>query len=172
MQFRRPKKSPRTCPQGHPQEPTWDKCPFCTAEDLPKDRRAEDGPKGAAATQALEPGRGAVVVSKKKAAPAGRRVLVGWLVALSGEHEGEDFRVHAGRNVLGKGKQADIVIKDAYVSERHATFESKNGACTVTDLDSRNGTFVNGQKVEECATVRDGDRISLGHTELKYRSFE
>jgi hypothetical protein len=172
LPFRRRKKSPRTCPQGHPQEPTWDKCPFCTAKGIPKESRTEDTPAPPAAPQIPETGRGAVVVSKKKRAPAARRALAGWLVAISGEHEGEDFRLHVGRNVLGKGTQADIVIKDAYISERHASFESKNGTCTVTDLDTRHGTLVNGRKISGPENVADGDRISIGHTELKFRSFE
>lgn len=173
MLFRRSKKKPRTCAQGHPQEPTWDKCPFCTADEQPGGSpAAEPETDTASVTQVPDPGRGAVVVAKKKPVRAPRRILAGWLVAIGGEHEGQDFRVHVGKNVLGKGAHSDIALKDAYISERHATFESKNGECTVTDLGSRNGTFVNGQRITGSQAVRDGDRISLGHTELKFRSFE
>lgn len=170
--FRRSRKAPRTCPRGHPQEPTWDRCPFCTAEQLPPETEAENGDVPPPAPRSTDRNRGAAVIVERKKLPAGRRALAGWLVAVSGEHEGEDFRVHVGRNVLGKGAQADIVIKDAYVSERHAAFESRNGAATVTDLDSKHGTFLNGRRIEEPEVVRDGDRISLGHTELKFRTFE
>jgi len=171
--FRRTKKKePRTCAQGHPQEPSWEKCPFCTAEDLPRERAGNGADTGASSPAVTsDPGRGAVVVPRKNK-PAAKSVLAGWLVAVGGEQEGDDFRVHLGKNVLGKGPQADIVIKDAYVSERHAMLESRNGKCTIVDLDSKHGTFVNGRRIAEPSGVADGDRITLGHTELKYRSFE
>jgi len=171
--FRRTqKKEPRTCRQGHPQESSWETCPFCTADDLPRER-AGNGTETGTSSPALssDPGRGAVVVPRKKR-PAPSSALAGWLVAVSGEQEGDDFRVHLGKNVLGKGLQADIVVKDAYVSERHAVFESRDGECTIVDLGSKHGTFVNGQRIAEPSRVADGDRINLGHTELKYRSFE
>jgi len=168
--FRRPKHERRTCERGHPQEPTWDRCPFCTAGDLSGPAPASTGTETAALPQAPEAGRGAVVVPKKEA-PA-RRALAGWLVAIGGELEGDDFRVHVGRNVIGKGGLADIVLRDAYVSERHALLESRNGTCTVTDLESRNGTSVNGRRIDDTVEVKDGDRIALGHTELRYRSLD
>ena len=170
--LRQTKKTPRTCPQGHPQEPSWETCPLCTAETLPQTSGPENG-SGAAipAPPTSDPGRGAVVVPKKRT-PAPKGVLSGWFVAIGGDQEGEDFRIHTGKNVLGKGNQSNIVIKDAYVSERHAMFESMSDTCTITDLESKHGTFVNGERIEGPHGVVDGDRITLGHTELKYRSFE
>jgi len=115
------------------------------------------------------PGQGAVVVPKKE---AGARALAGWLVALSGDQEGEDFRIRAGRNVIGKGAKADIVIRDAHLSERHALLEVGEDGATLTDLDSKHGTFINGKRIEAERRLRDGDRLRVGHTDLKFRSFE
>jgi hypothetical protein len=167
--FNREKKT-RTCPEGHPQEDTWEQCPFCTADGLPGGR-AESHPELADETEPAppEPGKGAVVVPKKK--PKVERALTGWVVAVSGEQEGEDFRILAGRNVLGKAATVDIVLKDSWVSERHAVLESQNGTYRLSDLESRHGTFVNGERIAEPHAVSDGDRIRLGRTELKFRSF-
>ena len=164
--FGQKKQAARTCPNGHPMEETWEQCPYCTSEKFhPKEEPADE-----ATPVAADCGTGAKVVPKK--AVAARR-LAGWLVAMNGEQEGDDFRVLTGRNVIGKGSTADIVIKDAYLSERHASLEYKPGeGYRLTDLDSKNGSFVNEERVEDFRHLEDGDRLRLANTELRFRSFE
>ncbi len=173
--FGKKKAPPRTCPEGHPQEESWEQCPFCAAERAagatgPSESGVRDlsdpAPSG-------DPGRGAVVVKRK--ASAGRP-LAGWVVALNGEQEGTDFRLKTGRNILGKGAKCDIVLRDAYVSERHAVLEcpATEGAYVLEDLGSRHGTYLEDEPIEQGTGRRipDGSRIRLGHTELFFRSFE
>ncbi len=67
---------------------------------------------------------------------------------------------------LGRSKEAEIVLSDPEVSRRHARFESHNGVVYVEDLKSRNGTFLNGRRVNEAIEIREGDEIDVGTTRL------
>ncbi|HTA39844.1 MAG TPA: FHA domain-containing protein, partial [Candidatus Acidoferrales bacterium] len=58
------------------------------------------------------------------------------------------------------------VLRDAEVSRTHVRFETRNGIVYVDDLDSSNGTFLNGQRVSESIEVREGDRIDVGTTRM------
>ena len=159
------KKQQRTCPKGHPQEDSWEQCPFCAAEPTEAD---------GASDEATEASRGAVLVPKKKTVAS--KPLAGWIVALSGEHAGADFRLGEGRNVIGKGAQADIIVRDAHLSERHASLEAhdEKGRYWLRDLESKHGTFVNGQPVDvqHGHAIEDGDLLRFGKTEFKFRTFE
>jgi hypothetical protein len=44
-----------------------------------------------------------------------QQAVVGWVVAMSGQQKGQDFRLHDGRNILGTAADCDIVIYDPYV---------------------------------------------------------
>jgi pSer/pThr/pTyr-binding forkhead associated (FHA) protein len=59
-----------------------------------------------------------------------------------------------------------LVLRDGEVSRTHVRFESRNGIVYVDDLDSSNGTFLNGQRVSEAIEVREGDRIDVGTTRM------
>jgi adenylate cyclase len=72
----------------------------------------------------------------------------------------------AGTTVIGRASSCDLVINDTSVSRRHAQLAVTNGTCIVTDLGSRNGTFVNGDQIEN-AELRDGDRLVLGEIQFK-----
>jgi hypothetical protein len=160
--FGKKKSAPRICPQGHPMEDTWERCAYCEAEKAPLPRAGENGSATVTPTEAVE------IVARKE---TDARRLVGWLVVVAGDQADQDFRVHAGRNVIGKGSKADIVIRDAYLSERHALLESTEDGFVLSDLKSKRGTFLNGKAVEAERSVRDGDRIRVGNTELRFRTF-
>ena len=66
---------------------------------------------------------------------------------------------------IGADSQNDLRIQDDYVSGSHARLRYENGGLLVSDLGSRNGTFVNGQRVSETArAIMPGDRIRIGET--------
>jgi hypothetical protein len=73
---------------------------------------------------------------------------------------------------LGRADNADVVLRDPEVSRRHARFESLNGVVYVDDLDSRNGTFLNGRRVTEAIEVREGDAVDAGTTRLMVRGVQ
>ena len=69
---------------------------------------------------------------------------------------------------IGRQSDNDLVVTDPGVSRHHAEVINTNGTCTLHDLGSTNGTYVNGTVVSEHA-LRDGDRISLGSTIVEFR---
>ena len=78
-----------------------------------------------------------------------------------------DIVLGGGRMVVGRATSTDIRVPDANVSREHAVFEDDDGQWFIRDLDSTNGTFVNGDPVQR-VRLRDGDVITVGVTELVY----
>ena len=74
-----------------------------------------------------------------------------------------------GTTVIGRGAEADLQLTDTGVSRRHAELRVVAGALEVHDLGSTNGTYVNGRRVQ-AASLRDGDRVTVGTTELVVRT--
>ncbi len=64
--------------------------------------------------------------------------------------------------VIGADPDCDIVVSNSYVSRRHCQLTRLADGFLLQDLGSRNGTFVNGQRLTRSATVTLGDHISLG----------
>jgi hypothetical protein len=71
------------------------------------------------------------------------------------------------RAVLGRSRECDVRLSDLNVSRRHAELRQEGSAYWIVDLGSMNGTVVNGRRVER-EELRDGDRITLGETEIVF----
>jgi hypothetical protein len=70
---------------------------------------------------------------------------------------------------IGRDPQNDIVLDDRRVSRKHAEIRLRLGRYTLYDLQSTNGTYVNGRRVAE-VVLSNGDRIGIGGVELQYRA--
>jgi hypothetical protein len=70
-------------------------------------------------------------------------------------------------NIIGRSLENDIALNDTFLSSQHTRLELRNGDWVVEDMNSTNGTFVNGFEVRDATTMRDGDVIRLGRIELK-----
>ena len=82
------------------------------------------------------------------------------------ERAGERVEVE-GAVVVGRGSDCDVAIGDSYLSTRHARFASAEGALSIEDLNSTNGTFVNDQPVRGRVDLSRGDRVRLGSVLLQ-----
>jgi pSer/pThr/pTyr-binding forkhead associated (FHA) protein len=71
---------------------------------------------------------------------------------------------------VGRSSEAQLILADPEVSRRHASFQSRNGIVYIDDLDSRNGTFLNGKRVTEAIEVREGDTVDVGTTRMMVRT--
>ena len=83
--------------------------------------------------------------------------------------DGRVLPVTTGRVVVGRSRECDVRVDDGNVSRRH--FELvQDGPTTwvVSDLGSTNGTEVNGRRVSGRRKLDDGDRITIGSTELVF----
>ncbi len=69
---------------------------------------------------------------------------------------------------VGRGTDNDVIVDDPEVSRHHCQLKLQHGAYSFVDLQSRNGSTVNGQPVEEIA-LADGDRIRIGNTRIEFR---
>jgi pSer/pThr/pTyr-binding forkhead associated (FHA) protein len=82
----------------------------------------------------------------------------------------KDYTLKEGdRLTIGRHPDNDIVPKDAAVSSHHAVIERKDEKLIVLDKESRNGTFVNGQRVQS-AELNDEDIVKFGN-ELNLKVF-
>lgn len=72
-----------------------------------------------------------------------------------------------GRTVVGRDPEADLRIDDEAVSWNHLEIENRGGALMATDLDSRNGTALNGEPLDRPRRLRDGDTLIVGGHRLE-----
>jgi pSer/pThr/pTyr-binding forkhead associated (FHA) protein len=87
------------------------------------------------------------------------------LVVKGGANDGQRFPSDRERSI---GRQSgDIVIDDDEMSRRHAVLRPVDGALEISDLESSNGTFVNGNKISDNHRLSAGDRILIGTTTLE-----
>jgi hypothetical protein len=74
----------------------------------------------------------------------------------------------AAMNYLGRADESHVVIARPGVSRKHALIVAGIGAFSIKDLESQNGTYVNGQRITE-QSLKDGDQIVIGDTKITFR---
>jgi pSer/pThr/pTyr-binding forkhead associated (FHA) protein len=72
--------------------------------------------------------------------------------------------------VIGREREADVVLGDPEVSRRHAALDVQGGIVFLRDLESSNGTFLNGRRVRSAIELLEGDEIDVGTTRLVVES--
>jgi len=95
------------------------------------------------------------------------------LVILQGQSIGQTVKLDKERTIVGRGSQADLVLRDEIASRQHAEImqlcvETSCFEYYVNDLDSTNGTFLNGAKVTSQQLLQDGDKIKIGNHLVKF----
>lgn len=73
--------------------------------------------------------------------------------------------VGGGATTIGRGADAGTVLGDPSVSRRHAVIEVHSGRLVVRDLNSSNGTYVNGRRISGPVPVDEGDTVAFGNVE-------
>ncbi|MFW6159030.1 MAG: FHA domain-containing protein, partial [Planctomycetota bacterium] len=87
---------------------------------------------------------------------------------VSYEHgEERSFPLREGSTIIGRHPSCHVVIPGRKVSKRHLQCHVENGVVTIRDLDSSNGTLVNGEPVST-RVLEDGDQVTLGGYELVF----
>ncbi len=85
----------------------------------------------------------------------------------------QDYLLEKDEITIGRAPNSDILLsKDKLTSRRHATIRYENGNYILRDEHSANGTFVNGQQLEEMTprTLQDGDHVGIGEHELIFQA--
>ena len=93
------------------------------------------------------------------------------VVALTGTFKGESYRLTGVKLTLGRDASNGVQIGDATVSKKHCAIEASDDSFELVDLDSHNGTFVNGIPVKRRSLVH-GDIIRVGNSELLFLTRE
>jgi len=81
--------------------------------------------------------------------------------------EGKTHELTKRQAVIGRSKDCDIQLADPNASRRHAEVRQEAATYWLVDLDSTNGTELNGKKVDR-GKLTDGDRITIGETEIVF----
>ena len=82
------------------------------------------------------------------------------------------FPLTAARVVVGRSSSADLVIEDGYLSRQHCEILRRDDGFVIRDLGSRNGTLVNGTRIDRPTPLRHGDRIQISSSAITVESGE
>jgi predicted component of type VI protein secretion system len=69
---------------------------------------------------------------------------------------------------IGRSSENDLTIEDEEISRKHAMLLNENGVCEIGDYRTGNGTFVNGERVDQKQSIKPGDVIGIGKLQLEF----
>jgi pSer/pThr/pTyr-binding forkhead associated (FHA) protein len=92
------------------------------------------------------------------------------LIVTKGADHGRTFRIDEGESkVLGRSSSADVILQDPAISRQHCTIRVEGDAAFIADLHSKNGTAVNGRRLQGDTAIRNADVIELGRSSIKVK---
>src|SRR6476620_6978247 len=94
-------------------------------------------------------------------------LVVPSLFVIQGRDQGTRFRLDGTTVTLGRGTSNAVQLHDTEISREHAEFSRRGEQYFIRDLESSNGTFVNGKQIKE-QELASGDQLQLGRTLLLY----
>ena len=91
------------------------------------------------------------------------------LVIKNGGFEGMSYELSASETLIGRNPTTDITLLDEGISREHAIiqYDPDTDEYSVEDLQSTNGTKVNGKRVRS-AVLQPGDEVQIGHTRFQF----
>ena len=84
------------------------------------------------------------------------------LKVLHGKNAGHEIRLKGSKFLIGRGEECQLRPKSDAISRQHCEFTIEGGQVSVKDLGSKNGTLVNGTRIEGATSLNDGDEIQIG----------
>ncbi|MBI3269558.1 MAG: HD domain-containing protein [Planctomycetes bacterium] len=98
--------------------------------------------------------------------------MYGRLIVKKGKKEGQSIFLTEGKSIaIGRGEESDIALFDAGLSRKHFQVEVRGGVFILTDLESTNGTFVNGQRITVWQ-LSPGDLVTAGTSAFELAVYE
>lgn len=97
--------------------------------------------------------------------------VVGWLICISGEETGKDYRLHSGKNFIGRSNRMDVVLlKDPEIArEKHAAVVyDPRGHKFYLSPEEGNFVYLNGVLLKESTQIKENDCIQAGKTEMVF----
>lgn len=80
--------------------------------------------------------------------------------------------IKADKMVVGRESNSDIVIDEDFASGCHCEILREKGLFFIRDLDSRNGTFINGRRIKEKTRLHRGEKIQIGDTRITIKGLK
>ncbi len=167
----------KQCESGHfYDEARYMACPYCQAAPPPIGKTMAAVPGGELgktlpvqnAVPQAQRGKTVAVIQKE----IGIDPAVGFLVCVEGPQKGQDFRLTAGRNFIGRGNDMDIALSedDTVSRENHAivSYDAKNNSFLVMPGQGRGISYLNGNEVASALALNPFDKMELGKTTLLF----
>ncbi|MEN9714644.1 MAG: hypothetical protein RJA35_111 [Actinomycetota bacterium] len=92
------------------------------------------------------------------------------LLMTAGPRKGQELRLDRREVTIGRADNADLVIQDEFASTHHAKLVLMNGEWLIQDLNSTNGTFVNGKRVGTPMVVKANTPVQIGNSVFELRA--
>jgi len=92
----------------------------------------------------------------------------GAIQALSDSVYPGTYRIEKDIIFIGRSSSSDIVVNDKKVSRSHARITYSNGTYIIEDLNSKNGTYVNGSRIRGARQLNPGDIVKIGNSEFTF----
>ena len=86
--------------------------------------------------------------------------------------EDREVTLRPGENLLGRVEEGVAWLESPTVSRRHARIRVEGGEVVLEDLDSKNGTFVRGERISAPTALADGDVFHLGRVKVRLRAVQ
>ena len=100
--------------------------------------------------------------------------VTGWLVCMTGSEKGKDFRLHTGKNFIGRATSMDVIlVDDKKISrQKHCAviYEPKENRFFVSP-EGGNTTYLNDEMINKAENLKEGDIIRIGDTGLLFIPF-
>ena len=95
---------------------------------------------------------------------------MGSIIVMSGSEEGDYYPLGRRTNVIGRDEGLPIQILDEHVSRKHLQirFDKDKEQYHALDMKSRQGVFINGNKISVETALADGDEVHIGRTTLLF----
>ena len=91
------------------------------------------------------------------------------LQIIKGVNKGKGIPLENNPVILGRGEDVDLYLEDSDASREHARIEHEKGQFTLIDLESSNGTFLNGVRIKSPEILSFGDLIAIGDTVMEFQ---
>jgi hypothetical protein len=92
------------------------------------------------------------------------------IIILNGELENQHFPINDDQLRIGREVDNDLSLPDKKASRNHATIQQKGMIYQISDLNSGNGTYVNGKRISQPTVLQNGDTILIGTTQISFNS--
>ena len=100
--------------------------------------------------------------------------VAGWLICMTGTERGKDYRLHAGKNFIGRSNSMDVWMVDdkTIARDKHCSviYDPKGNVFYVSS-EGGNLVYLNGRILDSLAQLQEGDEITIGKTSLLFVPF-